>query len=272
MLRLAHLGTANGKRKSCTRPIASNGRRWWQNSRNITETVFRGRTGQIPDPRRVQQKITEHVIRGLRLCGSRKILQEAEATDAYCRFLQIACMEPNSDQSKLLCLWQLKDIVGQRIQLLNVKSFARSHEDGSSDITIDVQPGDGVILQTSYNITDVIWAPLDDDDQSDHVLYTTTSCFGNDHSFAILRRLDASARHLNAPVRHSVHRNEYNLGKKGTWLCAWDRHARQFAVGSEKMSLLVDAETTVTRKVHGDKSDVFSLVFPRQVNITERCS
>ena len=259
MSRLTHLGTANGKRDSCTRAIASH-RRLWQDSHNMTETVFRSRSGQIQDPRRMQRKITEHVVRGLRPRGSRKILEHAEATDAYCRLRHMSCMEPSSDQSKLLCLWSLKDIIGQRIQLLNVKSFARSHEDGSSNITMDVRPGDVVILQTSYNITDLIWAPQDDDDRSDHILYTTTCSVGNNQSLAILRRLDASAR-------HNFRGNEYILGKKATWSCAWNGHARQFSVGSEKMSLLVDAETRLTQKVHADKSDVLSQAFPRQVNL-----
>ena len=226
----------------------------------MTETVFRSRSGQIQDPRRMQRKITEHVVRGLRPRGSRKILEHAEATDAYCRLRHMSCMEPSSDQSKLLCLWSLKDIIGQRIQLLNVKSFARSHEDGSSNITMDVRPGDMVILQTSYNITDLIWAPQNDDDRSDHILYTTTCSVGNNQSLAILRRLDASAR-------HNFRGNEYILGKKATWSCAWNVHARQFSVGSEKMSLLVDAETRLTQKVHADKSDVLSQAFPRQVNL-----
>ena len=264
LLRLTHLGTANGKRKPCTHGAVASSKRPRQNSHNITDTVFRSRSGQIQDPRKVQRKITEHVIRGLRPCGSRKILEHAEATDAYCRLQHMSYMEPSSDQSKLLCLWSLKDIIGQRIQLLNVKSFARSHEDGSKKIPIDVQPGDVVILQTRYNITGLKWAPQnDDDDRSDHILYTTTRSLRNNQSLAILRRLDSSAL-------HNFRGNEYVLGKKATWSCAWNRHARQIGVGSEKMSVLVDAETRLTRQVHADKSDVLSLVFSRQVCILLR--
>ena len=260
MLHLAHLGTANGKRKSCTHGAVACSRRPWQNSHNITDTVFRSRSGQIQDPRTVQRKITEQVIRGLHPCGSRTILEHT--IDAYSRLQHMSYMEPSSDQSKLLCLWSLKDIIGQRIQLLNVKSFKQSHEDGSKKISINVQPGDVVILQTRYNITGLKWAPQDDDDRSDHILYTTTRSLRNNQSLAILRRLDSSAL-------HNFRGNEYVLGKKATWSCAWNRHTRQIGVGSEKMSVLVDAETRLTRQVHADKSDVLSLVFPRQVNIPE---
>lgn len=259
VLQLTHLCTPNSKHLSHVRGIPPS-KPDKHFSYNITDMIFNTRLGQIQYPRTVQQKITESFFHGLHPCGSRKILERVEAIDAYCRLEHMSYMEPNKDQSKLLCLWSLKDIIGQRIQLLNVKSFTRCHEEDTNKIKIDVQLGDVVILQSSYKVTGLTWVPKfsGDNDQSDYILYTTTCFIGNNPSLAIVRRLDSSDE-------RDFHCNEFNLGMKATWSCAWNRQTKQISIGCEKMALLVDVETRRMWKLHVDKSDVLSQVFSHQV-------
>jgi hypothetical protein len=142
------------------------------------------------------------------------------------------------DQS-LLCMWNVKNTMCQRIQLLdlNLPDVNEHHE--NSDVPFHqniVIPHSSPMLQSLNKVTDLCWAPEQGLPGSDHwIIYTTTSLMcGSVPSFALLRNLDA-------PDDPEVGSN-YSLGSaKLTWSCTWSAWSQKFCIGNTGYSSRLSA-------------------------------
>jgi len=257
-LHLTRLCTPNSKHTSHVHSIPLR-KPTWQHSHNITDKIFSTRLGQCQQTG--QQRIAESFVEGLRPCGSRKILEPRSGEPVgYGLPYQMLNMKANRDQNTLLCLWSLKDDRARRIQLLHVESFVRSHRKRRHKIEINIRQGDTVIVQECYQITGLAWTPhlLTVYDHCDYIIYTTSPFMGNADSLAVFRCLDCTDPRI-------FHCEDFKLGKNTTWCCGWNRHAKQFGVGSDGKVIMGDVDTRETWELPVDNSSVLSLVFSHQV-------
>ena len=174
----------------------------------------------------------------------------------YEKLEHMSVMLPNPNQDKLLCLWSVKGIHMQRIQMLKINSVEKNGEDGRTNI--DICPTGAVVLQSFSKISNVCWAPMYEDYQDCNILYTTTSFIGNSTSLAMLRKLDSSSV-------DEFRNTEFGLGSHATWTCRWDLHNKKFSVGSEKCALLLDVQTRRMWELFTNRSDVLAQTFSKQV-------
>jgi len=162
------------------------------------------------------------------------------------------------DQS-LLCMWNVKDTMCQRIQLLDLNLPDLNEMDDNAvsytreDIII---PHSSPMLQSLNKVTDLCWAPEQGQPGSDHwIIYTTTSLMcGSVPSFALLRNLDA-------PDDPDVGAN-FSLGSaKVTWSCSWSVWNQRFCIGCERGALMIDARSRRSWDVNTGKQDVLCQTF-----------
>ena len=209
-------------------------------------------------PFRTQRnEVIKHCAAQLKHSGCTKIF--VNPNGPYEKMEHMLMMKPNHNRDKLLCLWSLKELIVQRIQMLAINKIGKSSEDGATDI--DILPIGAVLLQSFSKVTGMCWAPLNGgDEEDDCILYTTTCFLGNNPSLALLRRLDSD----NAEgFRHT----EFNLGQKATWACAWNTLGNCLSVGSERCGLLLDVPTRKMWELNTFGSDVYSQIFSHNVSI-----
>ncbi|KAK3603064.1 hypothetical protein CHS0354_015757 [Potamilus streckersoni] len=166
-------------------------------------------------------------------------------------------MEVNPSQDKILGLWCLKDSSIHHIQLLDIKENLRSSEKES--LSIKVKPCGAFISQSLSKVTHMCWASpeLSEENHQNMCLYVTMCPTGYSFSVALIRNFEPQEGQSCAVF-------DVNLGKKATWSCAWNAHLRQFSVGTEKCSLVIDPETRKMWEYNTYGSDPLSQVFTSQ--------
>ncbi len=224
---------------------------------NIYELVDGVRTGnlQTNQPAAIGYRYMDHLVTSLIPRGMVKVFKEP--SNIYEKLEHFRQMSPSPDHKKLLCLWSLRDVVTQRIQVLDVKSVACHDEEGV--YKIDIAPTGNILYQHNSKVTNICWAPAstEQENNENRVLFTTTCFMGTNPSMASLRCLN--------PDSQEELTDTFHLGRQATWTCAWNVYGQQLSVGSEGCSLLLDVTTRRLWELNTRGSNVFSQAFSPQV-------
>lgn len=170
-------------------------------------------------------------------------------------------MDASHNFDKLVAMWSVQSSLLHRIQLVDVKEKPRGSDSEPLSVSMDFLGA--TILQTWNKVTHICWAPFKDEDNQ-RILYTTMCFTGDANSLVMIRNLDPEAESRNRLM-------DFNIGKKVTWTCAWNKRSKQFSVGSEKISLVLDVETRRMWEYFTYHSDPLSQVFSQQVICVHVC-
>lgn len=168
--------------------------------------------------------------------------------DEYENLEHMQIMHLGCEHDDILCLWSIKDTWVQRIQRVRISEATRS--DRQSSLSLVAWPQPPVILPWLFKVTDLCWAPVSSSEK--RVLYTTMCHMGQHESLALIKNLN--------PEDTSTS-EDYNLGKRATWTCAWNRERCQFGVGSEKCVLVLGVQRRTMWEYNTNKSDPLCLAF-----------
>ena len=98
-----------------------------------------------------------------------------------------------SIDNRFVCLWSLKDVLGQRLQAVSIDSIVSKSED-NIDLQLNVSVCDAMIRQDLRNITSMCSAKVDSTSENEYVLYTTTkSEIERNPSMAMIRKLNCTS-------------------------------------------------------------------------------
>lgn len=229
-------------------------------SRNIIDHVYSLHHGVLRQKRSSvrQSKLTVHQMSRFQPACKQKVLAACigpgQGKVEHMTRMLAAPSSADSPTTRLVCLWSLKSLLVQRIQLIEVNRVART--DGSA--IMDSSPTGAVLTPSLSKVTDLCWAPkAPEDNTASPVLYTTTCVMGTNPSLAKLRHLDPG---LSSNER-DVADTEFHLGNKTTWSCAWSAHSKKFSVGLEECAFVIDVATRRLWELHTRKSDVLSQTF-----------
>lgn len=152
------------------------------------------------------------------------------------------------DNKHMIGLFSLKDSMIQRILWLKLSDKPSSSQKDRLSLSIDPFPScsnyQSAVKISSMSLID-----------KDSVLYTGMVYTGTPESLVFIKGFGEGSS------RYEV----YSLGQKATWTCAWNKHANQFSVGSEKCGLLLDVQTRRLWEINTHNSDVLCQVFSKQV-------
>lgn len=151
------------------------------------------------------------------------------------------------DNKHIIGLFSLKDSMIQRILWLKLSDKPSSNQKDRLSLSIDPFPScryyQSAVKISSMSLID-----------KDSVLYTGMVYTGTPESLVFIKGFGEGSS------RYEV----YSLGQKATWTCAWNKHANQFSVGSEKCGLLLDVQTRRLWEINTHNSDVLCQVFSKQ--------
>ncbi|XP_063427372.1 DDB1- and CUL4-associated factor 4-like [Mytilus trossulus] len=151
------------------------------------------------------------------------------------------------DNKHMIGLFSLKDSMIQRILWLKLSDKPSSSQKDRLSLSIDPFPScsnyQSAVKISSMSLID-----------KDSVLYTGMVYTGTPESLVFIKGFGEGSS------RYEV----YSLGQKATWTCAWNKHANQFSVGSEKCGLLLDVQTRRLWEINTHNSDVLCQVFSKQ--------
>lgn len=151
------------------------------------------------------------------------------------------------ENKRIVGLFSLKDSMVQRIIWLKLKEKPRENESDRLSLSVDPSPDYGY-YQSSIKISSMRLI------DTDSILYTGMVYTGTPESLVFIKGLGEGSS------RYEV----YSIGQKATWTCAWNKHANQFSVGSEKCGLLLDVQTRRLWEINTYNGDVLCQVFSRQ--------
>jgi len=109
------------------------------------------------------------------------------------------CVGPDHDE--ILCLWSIKGLWAQRMQLVEMKDRVRTSQQVS--FSIHAKPSLYPVILQTHKVTDVCWAPMPQEGK--HVLYTTMCHMGLQESLAVIKTFQPSGTTMF---------QDFNLGKK----------------------------------------------------------
>ncbi|XP_053377259.1 DDB1- and CUL4-associated factor 4-like protein 1 [Mercenaria mercenaria] len=197
----------------------------------------------------LKSNIFRNNISHIKPVGSQNVF-DPHLLSPYENLEHMQVMHTGKEHDEILSLWCIKETWVQRIQRVKILESLRTEKQTSLSVT--AQPQLQAILPMLNKVTDLCWAPVSDTGK--HVLYTTMCHMGHQESLALIKSLD--------PGDTSACQ-DYNLGKKATWTCAWNRTKCQFSVGSEKCVLVLNVERRTMWEYNTNKSDPLSLAFSR---------
>ncbi|KAL5008805.1 hypothetical protein ScPMuIL_014386 [Solemya velum] len=220
---------------------------------NLVETIFKQSQGDKCSSG-FEASIMRTRVQTMRPLNSFRV-SGSQLFAAYEEMEHMLLMDATPNFDKLIGMWSVQNSLVHRIQLVNITEQVRSG--GFEPMSITADFGGATIIQTWNKVTHICWAPFENGDDCQRILYTTMCYTGDANSLAVIRNLDPDATSQDRFV-------DFNLGKKITWTCAWNRCSKQFSVGSEKVSLLLDVQTRRMWEYFSYKSDPLAQVFSRQ--------
>lgn len=177
---------------------------------------------------------------------------------SYERLDHMLHIDVNSNHDQILGLWSVKDSLLQRIQLLKMWEKTRFSE--SNPLSVNIGTTGRTVIQSLNKITNVCWANIPGESFDSNILYTLMCPTGDYCSMVRIRSLTSgSDSRLN--TRNNF---DFMLGPRAVWTCAWNGYTKQFSVGSEKQSLLIDVRTRKLWELKTGDSDALSQVFSGQ--------
>lgn len=195
----------------------------------------------------LRSKIFQNSVSHFKPVGSQNIF-DPPLLDHYENLEHMQVMHIGDDHNEILSLWSIRETWVQRIQRIQISESVRT--DKQTSLSVIAKPKLQAILPMLNKVTDLCWAPVSDGQK--HVLYTTMCHMGHQESLAQIKSLN--------PEDTTASQN-YNLGKKATWTCAWNKAKCQFSVGSEKCALVLNVERRTMWEYNTNKSDPLSLAF-----------
>lgn len=195
----------------------------------------------------IKAAVFKNCVNHLKPLGSQYLFDPQFLHD-YENLEHMQVMHVGSEHDELLCLWSIKETWIQRIQIVHVSEASRSER--QSSLSVVARPQLQPLLPCLNKVTDLCWAPVSP--AGKHVLYTTMCHMGHQESLAVIKSLEPGNTSSN---------QDYNLGKKATWTCAWNKPRCQFSVGSEKCVLVLNVERRTLWEYNTNKSDPLSLAF-----------
>lgn len=153
-----------------------------------------------------------------------------------------------NENKRIVGLFSYKDSMVQRIIWMKLKEKEREKVSDRLSLSVDPSPDYG-FYQSAIKISSMHLI------DSDSILYTGMVYTGTPESLVFMKGFGEGSS------RYAV----YSIGQKATWTCAWNKHANQFSVGSEKCGLLLDVQTRRLWEINTHNSDVLCQVFSKQV-------
>lgn len=161
-------------------------------------------------------------------------------------------------RNHLVCVWSLKSMIAQCIQLLSVSDNFKSFKPNNADAETAEPPKavkSLIITQPLFKkISSLCLAKLPHSAASCTVLYTATCPIGYSPTIVYVSSFDIAAN-------TSTNVYELNLGFNTVWSCAWHQFDAKFSVGAERKCHLVDMATRRTWTYHTHNSDPLSQTF-----------
>lgn len=168
-------------------------------------------------------------------------------------------IDVNSNHDQILGLWSVKDSLLQRLQLLKIWEKTRFSD--RNPLSLGLGTTGRTVIQSLNKITNVCWANIPGEPCDNNILYTLMCPTGNYCSMARIRVLNSG---VDSRLNDS-NNFDFMLGPRAVWTCAWNGQSKQFSVGSEKQSLLIDVRTRKLWELKTGDSDALSQVFSGQV-------
>lgn len=190
--------------------------------------------------------VFKNSISRLKPVGSQNLFDHS--SDVFENLEHMQVMHIGSEHDEILSLWSIKETWVQRIQRVKISEAVRTKNQTS--LSVIAKPQLQAVLPRLNKVTDLCWSPISKGGK--HVLYTTMCHMGHQESLARIKNLD--------PL-DTTFCQDYNLGRKATWTCAWNSAKCQFGVGSEKCVLVLNVELRTMWEYNTNKSDPLSLAF-----------
>ena len=157
------------------------------------------------------------------MCSAKVIRMPASRIDKLWHMQKMYCS--GSFDNRLICLWSLKDVLGQRLQSVSIDSIV-SRSENIDDVDMTVSMTGAMIRQDLRNITSMCCARVAcGTELNEYVLYTTTkSEVEIGPSMAMIRKLNCSNA---SDFRYT----DFNLGKFYAHILQFDSCLPLFLLG-----------------------------------------
>lgn len=194
----------------------------------------------------------DHTLNKLRLRNMNKTPQTrikiySDSRQDWLERLEHASQLEMIENKRIVGLFSIKESMIQRILWLKLTDKPIASQKDRLSLSIDPSPScryyQSAVKIASMRLID-----------KDSVLYTGMVYTGTPESLVFIKGLGESSS------RYEV----YSLGQKATWSCAWNKHANQFSVGSEKCGMLLDVQTRRLWQINTNNSDVLCQEFSKQ--------
>ncbi|XP_052272376.1 DDB1- and CUL4-associated factor 4-like isoform X2 [Dreissena polymorpha] len=203
----------------------------------------------------IRLKLLQNTITRLKPLDSAIVFNADLYSHMQANIDNMLCMHKSDSDAELLCLWSLKDSCAQRIQIVQLCEGKRAADTGS--LCLSACPVHRPLLPMTHKVTAMCWAPRSGWQRL--VLYTTMGHVFRQESMAVIRCLSEN---------DTEHNQEYCLGRKATWSCAWNPVHNQMSVGSERCALLLNTDRRTMFEYNTNNSDPLAVAFSKQTGMT----
>ena len=216
----------------------------------------------------VRSQILSGIVRNLAWHSNVPILPEvhhlapSNISDSYLK--QIFC---TADENQLICLWYLWSRCSNAVQRLEINDTAKACSERTVLQWVPVGCQHSTMQFRGIMSACIAETNMLPDCHARPVLYTA-AVYSQPFKADTLAVLDPLySRHLDQPQSSESLRTFY-VGKKWVWSCAWSSGLNnQFAIGSEKLAYIFDANSAKRFTLNTRSSDVLSLAFASPVSI-----
>lgn len=198
-------------------------------------------------PRELNYTLNTIRIRNINKAPQTKIRIYADSRRDWLERLEHASQLEMMENKHIVGLFTIKESMIQRILWLKLSNKPSTSQKDRLSLSIDPSPSCRY-YQSAVKIASMCLI------DKDSVLYTGMVYTGTPESLVFIKGLAEGSS------RYEV----YSLGQKATWACAWNKHANQFSVGSEKCGMLLDVQTRRLWQINSNNSDVLCQVFSKQ--------
>jgi len=216
----------------------------------------------------VRSQILSGIVRNLAWHNTVPILpevvdeEEYNFSDSYLK--QIFC---TADENQLVCLWCLRSRCSNAIQRLQINDAAKSCSERTTFQYIPVGCQHSAMQFRGIMSACVAETNILHDCHVTPVLYTA-AVHCQPFQIDTLAVLDPLYTSHSDQLQLSESLRTFYVGKKWVWSCAWSPGLNnQFAIGTEKLAYIFDANTGKRFTLNTRSSDVLSQAFTSPVSI-----